>query len=167
MKRIVEFEREVVEDLLETPIYRSLSNRNWYTLLKFKTSEIYVNWVHEVYNNMDLESSASLKTFVRGKWITISTANIAEFLDIPIVENCDYPILENSQVNIDYDMVGTTLYGEETNWPGGCLPHGNLNEEYRFLNRFVCHNLEPRGHTSDVQVTRMSIFCIALARERE
>ena len=94
---------------------------------------------------MELVSSASLKAFVRGKWINISVADIAKFLDIPIVEDYDYPIPEDSQGPIDYDMIGTTLCGEETNWLGGCLSHGNLTKEYRFLNRFVCHNLEPQG----------------------
>lgn len=63
---------------------------------------------------MELVSSASLKTFGRSKWITISVADIAEFLDIPIVEDCDYPIPVDSQVPIDYDLIGSTICGEET-----------------------------------------------------
>ena len=35
-------------------------------------------------------------------------------------------------------------------WIERVLPHGRLTTEYRFLNLFVCHNLDPRGHTFDV-----------------
>lgn len=150
MKRTVESEREVDEDLLEKQACQSLSNRNWCSLLKFETSAIYIDWVREFYCNMELVSSTFLKTFVQGKWITITAADIVDFLDIPIVEGPDYPLPEDSQVLIDYDLISTTLCGEDTLWPSGCLPHGNLTEEYRFLNHFVCHNLESRGHTSDV-----------------
>ena len=78
----------------------------------------------------------------------MTSADIASFMDIPVVKNPDYPIPANTR--IDYNLVGTTICGVHTVWPGGLIPHGNLTDEYRFLNRFVCHNLEPRGHTSDV-----------------
>ena len=97
---------------------------------------------------MELEDNGAIKTYVRGKWITISVADIADFLDIPKVMNPDYPIPANTQ--IDYDLVGTTICGEPIAWPSGLIPHGNLTVEYRFLNWFVCHNLELRGHTFDV-----------------
>ena len=150
LSRNVESEGEVAEELHDKHVCRSLSNRNWYSLLKFESSKIYVDWVREFYNNMEIEESGSLKTYVRGKWITITMDDIVDFIDIPVVENPNYPTLENSQVPIDYDLVCTTICGADTRWPGGILPRGNLTAEYRFLNRFVCHNLEPRGHTSNV-----------------
>ena len=64
---------------------------------------------------MEVEDSGNIKTNVWGKWITISTADLVDFIDIPEVENPDYPIPENTQ--IDYDMVGTTICGE----PKQCL----------------------------------------------
>ena len=112
MERTVEYEREAVEDLLGKPACHCISNRNWYSFLKLEIFEIYTDWVLEFYSNMELVSSASLKTFVRGKWINISVANTTEVLDIPIGEDCDYPISEDSQVPIDYNMIGTTLCGE-------------------------------------------------------
>lgn len=99
---------------------------------------------------MDILESGSLKTYVRGKWLTIYVADIENFIEIPVVKNPDYPISNELQVPIDYDLVATTICGADTRWSGGTLPHGNLTDEYQFLNRFVCHNLEPRDHTSDV-----------------
>ncbi|XXG69649.1 hypothetical protein AAC387_Pa06g2461 [Persea americana] len=112
---------------------------------------------------MEIEDSGSIKTFVRGKWITIAAADIADFIDIPVAANLDSPIPENTQ--IDYDLVATTICGANTAWPDGIIPHGNLTAEYRFLNRFVCHNLEPRGHTSDVtQKNGYLLYCIGIGK---
>lgn len=161
MKRTVESEREVAENLLDQPVCCSITRRNWNSLLKFEISKIYTDRVREFYSKMDFVASAILKTYVRGTWITIYVDDIAEFLDIPVVEDCDYPIPEDSQVSINYDMIVTTLCGEDTCWPGGYVPHGNLTKEYRFLNRFVYHNLEPRGHTSDVNHKNgYMLYCI-------
>ena len=112
---------------------------------------------------MENEDNGALKTFVRGKWITVSTDAISDFIDIPVDQNPNYPIPANTQIN--YDDVATTICGAITAWPGGILPHGNLTAEHRFLNRFACHNLEPRGHTSDV--TKKKRVSIVLHRHRE
>ena len=126
--------------------------------MKFESKKIYVDWVQEFYNNMQIEDSGSIKTFVREKWITISLVDIADFFDIPVVENPDYPIPANTQIN--YDDVATTICGAVTAaWPGVLILHGKLTAEYRFLNRFVCHNLEPRGHTFDVS-SKERIFAL-------
>ena len=146
--RSMEFEREVGEELHYKLVFRSLATHNWYSLVKFNSSKIFVDWVREFYNIIEVEDNGAIKTYVSGKWITISIVDIADFLDILEVTNPDYPIPANTQ--IDYDLVGTTICGEPTAWPSGLIPHGNLTVEYRFLNWFVCHNLEPRGHTSDV-----------------
>ena len=112
---------------------------------------------------MEVEDNGDIKTYVRGKWISLSPAILADFLEIPVVENPHYPIPANSQIN--YDDVATTICGAGTAWPGGLLPHGNLTAEYRFLNRFVCHNLEPRGHTSDVaQKNGYLLYCIGTSK---
>lgn len=161
--RSVESEREVAEELHDKLVFRSLATRNWFPLVTFHSKQIYVDWVREFYNNMEIQDSGNLKTYVRGKWITISASDLADFIDIPEVENPDYPIPANTQ--IDYDLVGLTICGEPTAWPGGLIPHGNLTDEYRFLNRFVCHNLEPRGHTSDVaQKNGYLLYCIGTGR---
>ncbi|XXG76621.1 hypothetical protein AAC387_Pa08g0928 [Persea americana] len=126
--RSVESEREVVEELHDKLVFRSLATRNWFSLVTFHPKQIYVEWVKEFYNNMEIQDSVNLKTYVRGKWITISAADLADFIDIPEVENSDYPIPENTP--IDYDSVGTTICGEPTAWLGGLIPHGNLTAEY-------------------------------------
>ena len=164
--RNVELEREVAEELHDKHVCSSLSNRNWYSWMKFESSKIYVDWVREFYNNLEIEESGSLKTYVLGKWIMITTGDIADFIDIPMVENQDYPIPKNSQFPIDYDLVGTTICGVDTRWPGGILPHGNLTTEYQFLNRFVCHNPEPMGHTSEVNHKNgYLLYCIGTGKQ--
>ena len=95
--------------------------------MKFKSSKIYIDWVREFYNNMDIEKSGPVKTFVRGKWIKINAGDIANFVDIPVVENPEYPIPENLQVPIDYDLMAITICGADTHWLGGILPHGETD----------------------------------------
>ncbi|XXG73463.1 hypothetical protein AAC387_Pa07g2374 [Persea americana] len=113
---------------------------------------------------MENEDNGALKTFVRGKWITVSTDAISDFIDIPVDQNPNYPIPANTQIN--YDDVATTICGAITAWPGGILPHGNLTAEHRFLNRFACHNLEPRGHTSDAtQKNGYLLYCIGTGKQ--
>lgn len=115
---------------------------------------------------MEPLSSDTLKTFVRGKWISITVAEIIEFLDIPIVEGTDDLLPNDSQVQINYDMTGRTLCSEDTPWPGGCILHGNLTKEHRFLNRFVCHNLEPSRHTYDVShKSGYLLYCIGTGKQ--
>ena len=43
--KTVESEREVAEELHDKHVYRSLANRNWYSLMKFESSKIYIDWV--------------------------------------------------------------------------------------------------------------------------
>ena len=83
-----------------------------------------MEWVREFYNNMEVEDSRAVKTFVRGKSLTISVDDIAGFIDISVEQNLDYPIPTNTQIN--YDDVTTTICGAVTTWPRGLIPHGNL-----------------------------------------
>ena len=87
---------------------------------------------------------------MRAMSLTITTAVLAEFLDIPVLSEFDYPVSSATLDSIDYDVVATTLCGKEPCWIERVLPHGHLIAEYRFLNLFVCHNLDPCNHTSDV-----------------
>ncbi|XXG58862.1 hypothetical protein AAC387_Pa04g1058 [Persea americana] len=99
---------------------------------------------------MDVVSASELKTYIHGTWLTITLAELGEFIDIPVLAKFDYPVSSETLGTINYDVVATTLYGKEIRWIERVLPHGHLTGEYRFLNLFVCHNLEPRGHTSVV-----------------
>ena len=85
-----------------------------------------------------------------GTWFNITPTELGEFLDIPVLAEFDYPTSSDTQGTIDYDAVATTLCGRETRWVDSVLQHGRLTVEYRFLNLFVCYNLETHGHTSDV-----------------
>ena len=153
----------MAEELHAKLVFRSLVVRNWFSLVKFETKQIVVDWVREFYNNMEVEDNGDLKTFVRGKWISISPAVLADFIKIPVVGNPHYPIPANTQIN--YDEVATTIYEAVNAWPVGLISHGNLTAEYRFLNRFVCHNLEQRGHTSDVaQKNGYLLYCIGTGK---
>ena len=160
--RSVESEREVAEELHAKLVFRSLAVRNWFSLVKFESKQIVVDWLREFYNNMEVEDNGDLKTYVRGKWISISSAILADFIKIPVVENPHYPIPANTQINYE---VATTIFGAVIAWSGGLIPHGNLTAEYGFLNRFVCHNLELRGHTSDVaQKNECLLYCIGTGK---
>lgn len=46
--------------------------------------------------------------------------------------------------------VATVLSGEPTIWDSPVLKIFGLTTDYQLLNRFVCHNNEPKGHTSDL-----------------
>ena len=131
----------MADELHAQLVFKSLAVRNWFSLVKFDTKQIVVDWVREFYNNMEVEDNWDIKTYVRGKWISFSPAILADFIEIPMVENAHYPIPANTQIN--YDEVATTICGAVTTWPGGLISHKNLIAEYRFLNRFVCHSLEP------------------------
>ncbi|XXG80317.1 hypothetical protein AAC387_Pa09g1223 [Persea americana] len=143
-------EREIDDKLLDNPVIYLLSRGPWAYLMKFDATEILVDWVREFYNNMDVVSASEVKTYVHGKWLTITSTELTEFLDIPMLAKFDYPISSATLGRIDYDEVATTLCGRETRWIERVLLYGRLTGEYRFLNLFVCHNLEPRGHTSNV-----------------
>lgn len=138
--RTVESERVTDDALLGKAVCRSITNRNWDSLLKFNIREVYPDWVREFYCNMELvsfedpDSAAFLKTFVRGKWLTITTTVISEFLNIQIPDRADYPLANESHFPVNFDEIGTLLCGEETPWPSGLISHGTLTEEYRFLN---------------------------------
>ncbi|RWR92122.1 protein MAINTENANCE OF MERISTEMS-like protein [Cinnamomum micranthum f. kanehirae] len=163
--RNIESEREIAKELHTKRVCHSLVNRNWFPLMKFSTKKIHVDWVRESYCNLEIVNSGKIKSFVRGKWITMTVQDIADFIDIPIVHNSDCPIPDELHAPINYDLVATTICGAEISWPGGLLSHGNLTEEYRFLNRFVCHNLEPRGHTSNVaQGNCYLLYCIGTGK---
>ena len=41
--RSVEFEREVAEELHDKLVFRSLATQNWFSLVKFESSKIYVD----------------------------------------------------------------------------------------------------------------------------
>lgn len=124
----MESEREVTEELHDKIVFRSMATRNWFSLVRFESKEIYVDWVHEFYNNIEVEDNGRLKTFGRGKWITVSTDVIANFIHMPVVANPDHPIPADTQ--IIYDDVATTICGAVTAWPRGLLPHENLTAEY-------------------------------------
>lgn len=87
--RNIETEREVAEILHTKRVCRSLVNRNLFPIMKFNTKKIHVNWVREFYCNLEIVDSEKMKTFVRGKWLTISVEDIADFINIPVVDNPD------------------------------------------------------------------------------
>ena len=158
-KRNVGSEREINDKLLDKPVVYLLTCRPWGYLMKYDTTEILVDWVREFFNNMDVVSAAEVKTYVRGTWFNITPMEIGELLDIPVLAEFDYHVSSNTQGNIDYDVVATTQCGRQTRWVDRVLQHGRLKAEYRFLNLFVCYNLEPRSHTSDGSKKNAYLIC--------
>lgn len=91
--------------------------------------------------------------YVHSKTSEVSLVVIREFPDIEDLEEYDYPLPddENELVEpIDYDYLASTLCADHHDWPGGVISHGALNDKYKLLNLFVSSNLEPLGHTFDI-----------------
>lgn len=82
--------------------------------MKFDVIDIMVEWVREFYNNLDVILNSKVKTFVRGTALTITPADLGEFLDILVLAEFDYPISSKTLGTIDFDVVATTLCGRET-----------------------------------------------------
>lgn len=96
VKRKVGSERAIAEDLLDKPIVHILIRRPWGSLLSFEVNEILVDCVCEFYNDMDIVSGETFKTYVRGKWIIANPSELTELLDIPIPYEFDYPLQHDS-----------------------------------------------------------------------
>lgn len=61
-----------------------------------------------------------------------------------------YPFPDQDNLEIQANELATVLCGEPTVWDSPVLKIFGLTSDYRLLNTFVCHNIEPRGHTSDL-----------------
>lgn len=88
--------REIDDKLLDKPVVYLLTRRPWSFLMKYEVTEIMVDWVRELYNNMDIVSTSEVKTYVTGNWFTITPDELGEFLDILMLSKFDYLVSSNT-----------------------------------------------------------------------
>lgn len=87
---------------------------------------------------------------VRGKTITVTPDSITKLIDVRHTPNPYYAFPNPNNIVMHKDDVTTTLCGRETEWNSEVLYTHELIVDYRILNIFVCHTIEPRGETSDI-----------------
>lgn len=130
-------------------VFEILAKRPWNSLFSFHAAAevILVDWVHEFYCNMQVNSAELFTTYVHGKNIAVSPSSLVEFLSIEKIDEPDY-----SPSDDEFDPLESGLYidlaialtgGQVHEWHKGTFPHCTLREEYRLLNLFVNSNLAP------------------------
>ena len=80
-------------------------------------------------------------------WMQIRLLRYSIYVD-PANPSYPFPIPDN--VEVQANEVATVLCGEPTVWSSSILKISGLTTDYQLLNTFVCHNIEPRGHSSDL-----------------
>ena len=129
--------------------------------MQFDATEIMVDWVREFYNNMDVVSALEVKTYVLGKWLSITPTELGEFLDILVLTEFDYLVSSETLRTIAYDAVATTLCGRETRWIECVLPHG-LSQANTGSLTFLCVITWNHVDTPQMSIRRMPTYCMQL-----
>lgn len=123
-------------------------------------NEAFEDWVREYYCNMFDVTNASFKTYVQGKTLSVDANNIGSLLKLRKPKHSHYPFPDPDNHEYQMNELATVHCGEPTIWDFTVLKIFDLTSYYRLLNTFVCHIIEPRGHTSDLPYPRAfsSIF---------
>ncbi|RWR73459.1 hypothetical protein CKAN_00173800 [Cinnamomum micranthum f. kanehirae] len=161
--RTVIFERIVVQaDLRGTRFLRWL-HLNGCTILMNLIDECFECWVREFYCNIFDATSSGFSTYVRGKTLTVDANRITTLLNLRRPIPRSYPIPNPDNIVIETNEVATVLCGEPTEWDTPVLKISDLTSDYRTLNTFVCNNIEPRSHTSDLAYEQaFLLYCLGI-----
>ncbi|XXG82507.1 hypothetical protein AAC387_Pa10g0437 [Persea americana] len=131
----------IYNELHETDFVLWMQQRRWFTLYDLGY-QIVVNWVRELYANMNEVSDTSFKTFVRGHELDITPDLLSQVLEIDRVEGAHFPIVNSRQIN--YNLVAKELTGKPVAWIGCEIAQHKLSKSYRLLNIFIRHNVSPK-----------------------
>eukprot|EP00268_Persea_americana_P005820 TRINITY_DN12004_c0_g2_i1.p1 TRINITY_DN12004_c0_g2~~TRINITY_DN12004_c0_g2_i1.p1 ORF type:complete len:107 (+),score=9.95 TRINITY_DN12004_c0_g2_i1:1108-1428(+) len=75
-------------------------------------------------------------------------------MQIPRPMNADYPFPNPENTPFHPFDIASALCGGDSEWAGDLLYQKELTDQYHLLNFFVCYNVEPHGHTSDLNCQR-------------
>lgn len=150
--RTVIFERLVVQDGISNTRFIQCLRANRLVTLSSLRNECFEDWVREFYCNMyDVDvDKISFKTYVRGKTLSVDADKIATLLNLNRPAHRIYPFHSQGDVVFQGDGVATILCGGPSIWNSQTLKITGLTTDFRTLNTFVCYNIEPRGHKSDL-----------------
>lgn len=148
--RTVIFERIVVHSELIHTRFLHWLHRNGLTILMNLNNECFENWVREFYCNMYDVNNSGFKTYVRGKTLTVDANSIATLLSLQRPVHISYPTNDLDNMMMQANEVATELCGKPTVLDSPVLKIFGLTTDYRLLNTFVCYNIEPRSHRSDL-----------------
>ena len=87
---------------------------------------------------------------VRGKTLYVDANRIATLLNLRRPTPKSSPFSDLNNIVIQANKMATVLCGEPTVWDTPLLKISGLTTDYRLLNTFVYHNIEPRSHKSDL-----------------
>ncbi|XXG62247.1 hypothetical protein AAC387_Pa05g0647 [Persea americana] len=150
INRTVIFERIVVQtDLTHTRFLHWL-HLNRLMILMNLIDECFEDWVREFYCNIFDVTSSGFKIYVRGKTLSVVANRIVTLLNLRRPAPRSYPLSDLDNIVIQANEVATVLCGEPTVWDTPLLKISGLTTDYRLLNTFFCHNIEPKSHKSDL-----------------
>ncbi|KAG8375999.1 hypothetical protein BUALT_Bualt09G0017400 [Buddleja alternifolia] len=109
------------------------------------------------------------KVYVRGVWVRVDSEKINEILNIPdLDDSCTFGNMDNLNTNwlaLNKTLCkpGTTLNRRD----GGTVlfPSNALNRDLKLLHHFICANLFPTLHLSDVSVERAKLLYVIWTEE--
>ncbi|RWR77718.1 hypothetical protein CKAN_00621900 [Cinnamomum micranthum f. kanehirae] len=148
--RTVIFERLVVQSELTSTSFLHWLHINGCMILMNLINECFEDWVREFYCNIFDVSDSDFKTYVRGKTLHVNANKIATLLNLRRPTARSYPFADAENIEIQGNEVATVLCGEPIIWDTPTFSISGLTTDYRLLNTFVCNNIEPRSHQSDL-----------------
>ncbi|RWR73042.1 hypothetical protein CKAN_00129200 [Cinnamomum micranthum f. kanehirae] len=161
--RTVIFERIVVQANLRGTRFLHWLHLNGCTILMNLIDECFECWVREFYCNIFDATSSGFNTYVRGKTLIEDANRIATLLNLRRPVPRSYPIPNPDNIVIETNEVATVLCGEPTEWDTPVLKISDLTFDYRTLNIFVCNNIEPRSHISDLAYEQaFLLYCLGI-----
>ena len=102
------------------------------------------------YCNIHEVTRSGFKTFVQGNIFSVDANRIARLLNLQRPAHRSDPFLNSDNNVIQVNEVATVLCCKPTVWNTPYLKISSLTASYRLLNTFVCCNIEPRSHKSDL-----------------
>ncbi|KAF7113337.1 hypothetical protein RHSIM_RhsimUnG0136000 [Rhododendron simsii] len=114
--------------------------------------------VREFFNNIYSydEHSECLFSWVRGFDIEVSPSILGSLVGLASLDEYVYPfktVHRHFNLTIKQD-ISVDLTGRSLNWENGVVRQGLLTRDFRLLNLFFCHNVDPNSHSSEISPSR-------------
>lgn len=123
--------------------------------------DVFKDWVMEFYCNMHDIGPDSFQSYVRGVYITISPDELGAFLQILCLPILTILFQIQKILFIFRNDVANAICGNLSEWGGDLLYQKELMGDYRQLNIFVNHNIEPRAKPLSSIISNR-IFCMLM-----
>lgn len=112
--------------------------------------EAFEDWFREFYCNMFDVADDGFKSYVHGKTIFVDADRIGALIQLGRPNHPYYPFPDPENIEYHKNEVAKVLCGAPTEWNSPVLKISSLTSDNQLFNTFVCHNIETRGHTSDL-----------------